>query len=381
MFASLIAAMILPFSSMDLSFAQADNSAKIEEFKQKALRDNVIPTSELLERVGDKWLADYRDSEHFENEQSAVSRYVERNSDQSGLNGDNAKHITAIQNFETITNSVGDGHEIVLLVAELEKAQGKYNPSEPVRKYHEWLATQYTVSDDPSESLLEIVGDKRFLNLAKKHAQNFNDLADNGAVPSDLMNTDPSYWNILITLNHCELDSECDVDAIKHQPGATQEQIDEAMRKVEDTTNVGFDIFDYILPKAFAFDKVYVNYTLAAVINLEACYYNNCYESWFDSTNTNAQSIDHDQYDSPSEHVYRYYDMSFYGTLCDTYYGSENVINEVDTTPYLAQSLETSLSENDLQINGCATTSNTSEATHDWIVGILVESDGSFYWD
>ena len=92
--------MIFPFSSMDLAFAQADNSAKIEEFKQKALRDNVIPTSELLERVGDKWLTDYRDAEHFENEQSAVSRYVERNSDQSGLNGDNAKLITSIQNFE-----------------------------------------------------------------------------------------------------------------------------------------------------------------------------------------------------------------------------------------------------------------------------------------
>ena len=109
--------------------------------------------------------------------------------------------LLQFRTLKTITNSVGDGHEIVLLVAELEKAQGKYNPSEPVLKYHEWSATQYTVSDDPSERLLEIVGDERFLNLAKKHAQTFNDLADNGAVPSDLMNTDPNYWNVLITLN------------------------------------------------------------------------------------------------------------------------------------------------------------------------------------
>jgi len=157
----------------------------------------------------------------------------------------------------------------------------------------------------------------------------------------------------------------------------------DAISKIEEQSiaDVIFNLWDYILPEAHAaWVKNYVNYTMFASIGLEACYYNNCYESWYDSTNTNAQSIDHDQYDSPSEHVYRYYDMTFYGSVCDTYSGSETIISDIDTTPYLAQSLETSLAEDDDSINTCSTTTNISEADHDWVVGILVESAGSFYW-
>jgi hypothetical protein len=384
LFASLIAAMILPFSTMDFAEAVKSNDSKINEFKQKALRDNEIPSSELLERVGDQWLSSYRDAQHFDEEENTVKRFVERNLQKNDLNKNNAILITKIQNFETITNTVGNGHEIVLLVAELEKANNSYNPSEPVSKYHAWAATQYTVPDtleEVSDKLLEIVGDKKFTNLAKKQANNFNSLAELGSVPSDMMKSDPEYWNFIIMQNYCEEDPECDVTVLKQQPGATDEEINDVQRKVGNKTDVSFNLWDYILPEVFAaWHKVQVNYTMTAVINLESCRYFNCYESWYDGSNTGAEDIDHSSYDSPSEHVWSTKDMSFYGTVCDTYGGSETVISEVDTTPYLATILETSLAENDVDYNNCAVTSNTSTATHDWVVGILVESPGSYYW-
>ena len=389
LFASLIAVMILPVSTLDMAYAATTDEIKtaeekIEEFKQRALRDNRIPSDELLERVGDKWLSEYKNEEHFEKEERDVKRYVERNSEKGDLNQENAEYITKIQNFETITNSIGDGHEIVLLVAELEKINNMYNPSEPVRKYHDWIATQYEVQDSSKEiheRLLEIIGDKVYLDLVTKHASNFNQLAENGSVPSNLMKSDPDYWNFVIMKNYCKEDPKCNVEQLIHQPGSTEEEITEFQENEANTTNVILDLWNYILPEAFAiWNKVHVNYIMTAVIDLEACRYFNCYESWYDGANLGSASIDIVSYDAPAEHVWSTYDMTFYGTACDTHGGSEIIISEIDTTPYLAHRLTSSLAENDLDYNNCVFTSSTSTATRDWVVGILVESDGSYYW-
>ena len=95
-----------------------------------------------------------------------------------------------------------------------------------------------------------------------------------------------------------------------------------------------------------------------------------------------AYSIDHDSYGDPDlEHVYSGEYMYFYGRVCDTYTGSETVISEVETTPYLAQSLQNNLSDDDIDYNSCVSASYyNSSSSHDWMVGILVESPGSYYW-
>jgi len=48
-----------------------------------------------------------------------------------------------------------------------------------------------------------IVGDKTLVNLAKKQAQSFNELAENGNVPNELMMSDVDYWTFLIIMNLC----------------------------------------------------------------------------------------------------------------------------------------------------------------------------------
>jgi len=54
LFVSLIVAMIMPFSATDMAFAESSTDVKINEYKQKALRDNEVPYDELLQRVDDK---------------------------------------------------------------------------------------------------------------------------------------------------------------------------------------------------------------------------------------------------------------------------------------------------------------------------------------
>ncbi len=385
LFASLIAAMIFPLSSTDIASAEASSDIEIKEYKQKALRDNEVSADKLLKRVGDKWLSSYKDTRHFNTSEEAVNKFVERNSMKEGLNKENAKLISKIHNFETITESVGSGHEIVLLIAELQKAEGKYNPSEPVSKYHDWIASQYTVPTTKQgikDRLTEILGDEKFVNLAKKHAKNFNKLAELGSVPLDLVILDEDYWGEIGHMAQCERDVNCDVNLLKHQPGATAEEIEKIRQLEAQVNDVSFDLRDLILPKAHAeWEQVFVSSSLYAKIQLGSCYYQNCVETWQEYP-SGPQVIDHDSYGSPDlEHVYRDSYMYFYGRNCDTYSGSQTIINKVTTTPYLAQVLKTNLSHSDTKINTCAVGYHyDSSSSHDWIVGIKVDTPGSCYW-
>jgi hypothetical protein len=393
LFASLIAAMILPFSSLNVADASTfeeieEAEAKIEEFKQKALKDNKIPTSEILEKVGDHWLAKYEDAEHFEKSENAIKGFINKHIDSDGWNGENTLNHLKIQNFETITGSVGSGHEITLLVAEQEKLQGQYEPSEPVRKYHEWIATQYEIPEtkvEIREKMVVILGSEEYLDLAKDLANSFNELADNGSVPNELVISDASYWIFVANVANCETISECNADDLRNgQTPPSEEEIEEIQRR-ENSVPISTGIWKYILPEAMAsWEKVYVSYDLYGYLFATSCWYNNCAEEWHDRNNVRSGAIDIDSYtgdDGNLEHAYRHALMYFYGSACDTYSGSEAVINKVTTTPYLAQELRPEHQKSSINVNACATTAKYVTATHDWILGIKVESPGSYYWD
>ncbi|MCJ8306571.1 MAG: hypothetical protein HRU07_05915 [Nitrosopumilus sp.] len=155
LFASLIAAMILPFSGMDFATADRGNDKdakqdkkekkhqeklaqiKQKQFKQKALRDNEIPDSELLKRMGDKWISQYASVDEFERTEKGMKSYVEGDYQNNGWNQAMVKSHKKIHNFETMIENTGKGHELVLLLAEKNSLKGKYDPSEPVKKFHE----------------------------------------------------------------------------------------------------------------------------------------------------------------------------------------------------------------------------------------------------
>jgi hypothetical protein len=101
---------------------------------------------------------------------------------------------------------------------------------------------------------------------------------------------------------------------------------------------------------------------------------------WTNNGVNGAASIDIMNYGNPIEHAYRNAVLYFYGSACKTYSCSQTVINEVKTTPYLGNSLQTQYAVSGTNYNSCATASKTITASADWILGIKVESLGSFYW-
>ena len=388
LFASVLETMVLvPFESStvyaDGTDKIAENERKIEEFRVQALTDGQVPTSKILDRLDSYWVEKYEDTTHFEKTEDAVHSFIERNK-YSGNAWDEANALlhSEIQNFETITGAVGQGHVITLHIAELAKLEGKYEPTEPVRKYHEWIAITNTApkeQNDITESLIKILGDAKYIDLARRHAENFNQLADNGSVPAELANVDTQYWIFIANVAQCELKSDCEVASMGDGQPATVEELAEIERTEHGADSMS-GLSDFILPKAYAWTKVYVDYDLYAYLNTTSCYYNNCTESWDEDDQNGSGKIDVMNYDSPVEHAYRDAVMYFYGSACDTHSGPQDVINNVETTPYLGNQLRTQYMVDGLNINSCATASKTITATHNWIIGILVESSGSYYW-
>ena len=77
----------------------------------------------------------------------------------------------------------------------------------------------------------------------------------------------------------------------------------------------------------------------------------------------------------------RYHTMYFYEKVCDNYHGRQTIINEVNTTPYLAHNLQTDLTDHDLVFNRCASAYHYDRSDNNpFIVDILVDSPGSYYW-
>lgn len=197
----------------------AEYEQKLEEFTAKALQDGKIPDSELLGRFGDRWVSQYESPGEFYRTQRGSWEYVNGDHRENGWNQAMVKSHIRIENFETITGNVGHGHEMVLLHAARDKLVGTYNSSEPVRRFHDWIATKYTVPDTIrgiDARLLEIRED-RFSDIADEAVRSFEDTAEHGNVPSELFESDWRYWIMTANIAMCGYDPSCDPDVMRAQ--------------------------------------------------------------------------------------------------------------------------------------------------------------------
>lgn len=266
------------------------NTEKINQFREYALENKEIPISEILDRVGDKWLAKYDNVEHFERTENAIKDHIIRNLEKSDWHKENAKNHLRIQNFETITEAIGHGHEITLLIAQQQKLQGSYNVTEPVGKFHTWLSTKYTIpatQEEISNKLVEILGDEKYLDLAYTYADSFNGLAEHGNVPNELVQSDIDFWLFIANVSSCEIEKNCDADKLRDSQTSdiTLEELAQILEleKLENPTRkISTDALEHFIPESYAkWIQTYVNYKLNGSANTSRCAYIDCFENWF----------------------------------------------------------------------------------------------------
>lgn len=218
-----------------LTYEITDLENNIEVLYQKLTNlsksEKTIPVNKIIKRVSAKWQSYYSSPEAFDKAQSEIEAYVNADLPKNGWNKKMVKEQIKQHNFESITGKKGHGHELVSLFVAKQQINGKYDESGPILRYHEWVNSLYPPPDtknEINERIIEIVGSKDLVVLAKKMMRSLNTMAQHGNVPSELSDLDPQYWMAVTGAAVCMYESDCDSDALyanAELPRATSEQL------------------------------------------------------------------------------------------------------------------------------------------------------------
>ncbi len=107
---------------------------------------DTLAGDKLIQRNFADWKNQYSNQEDFDTKEKSINAYA--NDYDSGKishshwNNVIVKDVIKIHNFDTIIGTTGNNQEIVALLVTKQKLEGNYNPSEPVKKFDDWIVSQ-----------------------------------------------------------------------------------------------------------------------------------------------------------------------------------------------------------------------------------------------
>ena len=259
LFAGLIMTLMVPVTGINMAEAVNENASSVAQDKVYDKLPDI-----LMERSEEKWLDQYESKSEFHKSRNAIKAYATDSHPDNEWNRIMVKENIHVDNFDTIIGKKGHGLELVSLFAAKEKLQGTYNPSDQVKKYHDWASAQYEIPNTVAainERINEIVGDKKYIHLAKQAVKSYENMAEHGNVPHELIETDLDYWAQINAIAVCEKIVSCDVDGMKAVFGYPGYDVDPEMAKKFER-NQGLVIetndsyLDFFVPLAYAATKV-----------------------------------------------------------------------------------------------------------------------------
>ena len=181
LFASLIAALLLPFGMMNTVFAETISDEIVEPRSFSLVNHNVFQSYVDLPREDNAW--------------------------------NNVMIKENIKNYN-IESKIGhdvDGYELLALHAQEQILQKNYNPSLVEEKLYDWAISQYDLPNDKKgiqDRIIEVV-DQNHLGHAKQIADSLVRLAELGVVSPDIHKADPSFWDAVIFDSYCSMTTDC----------------------------------------------------------------------------------------------------------------------------------------------------------------------------
>lgn len=239
--------------------ALAKYQQDLSDLRQTTLSEGDIYDDELIERYGEKWEAQFSSPQEFREMMRALMTYTIAEMPDNGWNKAMVLAHTKIHNFDTIIEKTGFGHEITSLIAAKQRLLDQYNHTEPVKRFHSWLAEKYPAPDSVEgidQRLTEIISEPDFIRFAPDLAGAFNTLALHGNVPDELLEHDSDYWILVASISSCGYSQGCDVASL-------QEILDTESYKKDSIPppDVASDWLSILLPKEFAWSETY-HYTI-----------------------------------------------------------------------------------------------------------------------
>ncbi len=344
LFASLIAAVILPFSTL---IADAASNENLNSDTKGNVPDR-IPKDVLLERDFEKWNTKYVNEDQFHVKQESIKSYTRADFPQNGWNQYMQKAATIIHNFETINGNIGTGYELTGLFAAKDRLSGVYDASEPVSKLHDWTIDKYNIptSIDQIDERIETIVPEKHLHLVAEYVSTFNGMADHGSVPDELHDQDADYWIMIRNVSLCGYVEDCDLPLMKNI-------LDTDLYRTSDTLIPTFDLMDVLLPKASAVTYVF-NYGYLFVDPYDCEYSSTCEVSTSGSgTNPYTLNIFTSQSD---EHSFGNY-IEIYASTCSSVSGKTAKVSgdleaKQSTYPIWAQSLNCAIDDREINLGG-----------------------------
>ena len=158
---------------------------------------DALPDDKLLQR-DNSWKAKYSNDKEFEKDQRAITGYVNADHSDNKWNKQTKKNQIVIYNFDTKTGVKGAGLSALLADVEMQKASGKYNPTEAEQRFHEWAAqnTETVEFEAPKGQIKKVI-----------NAWNSN--ANYGNVSNDVKKSDVEFWTNVAVDKVCELLDDC----------------------------------------------------------------------------------------------------------------------------------------------------------------------------
>jgi len=158
---------------------------------------DALPEDKLLQR-DNSWKAQYSNEKEFEKDQRAINGYVDAEHPDNKWNKQTKKNQIVIYNFDTLTDVKGAGLSALLADVEMQKASGKYNPTQAEEKFHNWAAqnTETVEFEAPQGQIKKVI-----------NAWNSN--ANYGNVSNEVKNTDLDFWTNVSVDKVCELLDDC----------------------------------------------------------------------------------------------------------------------------------------------------------------------------
>ena len=172
----------------DTGLAEATNTE--ESLSDKNLSDR-----------DDTWASKYGSEDEFRKAERAMHAYVDDTHPDNEWNVVTKENNIQIYNFDTIADSKDAGLNTLLLYVQHQLTEGTYAPTETEKRFHEWVAEQI-----PNPTVPENVGPRH----AQQVIEAYNENANYGSVPTELINSDVDFWMTVTSDKLCELDENCD---------------------------------------------------------------------------------------------------------------------------------------------------------------------------
>jgi hypothetical protein len=274
-----------------------------------------IPDDKLLERTTEEWRDKYSSTREFVIREGAIREYVNADLPNNGWNQVMVKENIKVHNFDTIIGKVGYGHELVALYAAKERILDTYEVTEPVRKFHDWVLSKYdtpTTTEEIDSRITSIVSET-YLHLLPENVASFNNMANHGGVPPELVEKDTEYW--IMVAERCDHDS-------------MQKIFNEEMYRSQSVAFnlMSLGILDYFLPNVYA--TTWEEHAAYLYANPNTCTYGQCWrqDSDFGTGPFNLAVW------APSGHSYG--TLHVYASACSSVNGvSTKVAGTVDMGP------------------------------------------------